>query len=445
MAMRLAIGSVMILGAAACGSSEPPVGEGTTSPDAVADMADVDPTAIRPFEIDVPDEVLVDLAARLDHTRFPDEVGTDWTYGTDLAYLQELLTYWRESFDWRAQERRLNQFDQYKTRIDGLDIHFIHQRSPEENALPIIITHGWPGSIAEFTKIIGPLTDPVAHGGRAEDAFHVVAPSIPGYGFSDIPREPGMGPEQVADINAQLMARLGYERYGAQGGDWGSIISRLLAFKHASHVVGLHLNFLIAGPPQGVDDPTAGVPAVELARMQERQAAFGEETGYQQIQGTKPQTLGYGLNDSPAGLAAWIVEKPQLVRLQRRPRVDLHTRRAADEHHDLLGDADDHVVNAHVLRVPTYELGDVARAGRSADRRRHLSTGGVFLSAQVGGGAVQPHALDGDASRRALRRARATGADGGRSPGLLSGPEIRGSDCGAGLQPCQGRLYLGSA
>ncbi len=309
MAMRLAIGIVMILGAAACGSSEPPVGEGTASPDAVADMADVDPTAIRPFEIDVPDEVLADLATRLDHTRFPDEVGTDWTYGTDLAYLQELLTYWRESFDWRAQERRLNQFDQYKTRIDGLDIHFIHQRSPEANALPIIITHGWPGSIAEFTKIIGPLTDPVAHGGRAEDAFHVVAPSIPGYGFSDIPREPGMGPEQVADINAQLMARLGYDRYGAQGGDWGSIISRLLAFKNASHVVGLHLNFLIAGPPQGVDDPTAGVPAVELARMQERQAAFGEETGYQQIQGTKPQTLGYGLNDSPAGLAAWIVEK----------------------------------------------------------------------------------------------------------------------------------------
>ena len=272
-------------------------------------MADVDPTAIRPFEIDVPDDVLADLATRLDHTRFPDEVGTDWTYGTDRAYLQELLTYWRESFDWRAQERRLNQFDQYKTRIDGLDIHFIHQRSPEANALPIIITHGWPGSIAEFTKIIGPLTDPVAHGGRAEDAFHVVAPSIPGYGFSDIPREPGMGPEQVADINAQLMARLGYDRYGAQGGDWGSIISRLLAFKNASHVVGLHLNFLIAGPPQGVDDPTAGVPAVELARMQERQAAFREETGYQQIQGTKPQTLGYGLNDSPAGLAAWIVEK----------------------------------------------------------------------------------------------------------------------------------------
>ena len=309
MAMRLAIGIVMILGAAACGSSEPPVGEGVASPDAVADMADVDPTAIRPFEIDVPDDVLADLATRLDHTRFPDEVGTDWTYGTDRAYLQELLTYWRESFDWRAQERRLNQFDQYKTRIDGLDIHFIHQRSPEANALPIIITHGWPGSIAEFTKIIGPLTDPVAHGGRAEDAFHVVAPSIPGYGFSDIPREPGMGPEQVADINAQLMARLGYDRYGAQGGDWGSIISRLLAFKNASHVVGLHLNFLIAGPPQGVDDPTAGVPAVELARMQERQAAFREETGYQQIQGTKPQTLGYGLNDSPAGLAAWIVEK----------------------------------------------------------------------------------------------------------------------------------------
>jgi len=201
----------------------------------------------------------------------------------------------------------LNEFDQFKTVIDDLDIHFIHQRSPEPDAVPLIITHGWPGSIAEFTKIIGPLTDPVAHGGDAEDAFHVVAPSMPGYGFSDKPRSPGFGPEQIAEVNAALMARLGYERYGIQGGDWGSIVSSRHAFNHPEQAIGLHLNMLVGGPPPG-GDPTDGVPAVELLRWHaiRRVAA---ESGYSQIQGTKPQTLGYALNDSPAGQAAWIVEK----------------------------------------------------------------------------------------------------------------------------------------
>ena len=306
------VGSIgVMITVVGCGlpDSGPVPSEDVSVVDGDQDEIGLDSTEIKPFEINVPDEVLSDLSNRLVRTRFPDEVGVNWEYGTDLAYLKELVAYWRDDFDWREQERVLNSFDHYKTRIDGLDIHFVHQRSPHDDALPIIITHGWPGSIVEFTKIIGPLTNPTEHGGDPGDAFHVIAPSIPGYGFSDIPTESGMGPEQVADINAELMARLGYERYGAQGGDWGSVISSWLAFKHVDRLVGLHLNFLIAGPPPGLDDPTAGVPQVELLRMQERQENFAEETGYQQIQGTKPQTLGYGLNDSPAGLAAWIVEK----------------------------------------------------------------------------------------------------------------------------------------
>ena len=294
-----------------CGAPQPSSTDATGVRGATdaAEAAPVDPAAIRPFEIAVSDEVLADLAARLARTRFPDQVGTDWVYGTDVDYLRELVAYWRDEYDWREQERRLNQFDQFKTRIDDLDIHFIHHRSPEEHALPLLILHGWPGSIVEFMKVLGPLTDPVAHGGRAEDAFHVVAPSLPGYGFSDRPREPGMGPEQMADINTQLMARLGYDRYGTQGGDWGAVISRWIAYTDAEHVAGLHLNFVMASPPTGAQNPMEGVTPDELQRMQARQASLANATGYTQIQGTKPQTLGYGLNDSPAGLAAWIVEK----------------------------------------------------------------------------------------------------------------------------------------
>jgi pimeloyl-ACP methyl ester carboxylesterase len=296
---------------AAIGCVSPGSEPGEPVDDAMTEEVPVDPTAIRPFEIAVPEAVLDDLRLRLDQTRLPDQLdGVGWDYGAERGYVTELISYWREQFDWREQERRLNAFDQYKTVLGDLDIHFIHQRSPEANALPLIITHGWPGSIAEFTKIIGPLTDPVAHGGRAEDAFHVVAPSMPGYGFSDKPREPGFGPEQIADVGAQLMARLGYERYGIQGGDWGAIVSAWHAFKHPEQAVGLHSTMLIAGPPAGVDDPTAGVPPEELERTQARQAFYNTaEAGYSSIQGTKPQTVGYALNDSPAGQAAWIVEK----------------------------------------------------------------------------------------------------------------------------------------
>ena len=271
-------------------------------------------TEVRPFEVHIPESVLDDLRTRLQRTRFPDEiVGADWDYGTNLAYQRELIEYWSNEFDRRAQEQLINELDHFKTNIDGLDIHFIHQRSPVEGATPLLISHGWPGSFLEFMKVIGPLTDPVAYGGNAEDAFHVIIPSIPGFGFSDKPSERGYGPAQMADIFAMLMARLGYDRYGAQGGDWGSIITQRIAAEHPDRVIGLHLNFVTVGPPQGVSDPEADIPTAELERMRERQAFWAPEQGYSAIQGTKPQTLGYALNDSPAGQAAWIIDKVHVL------------------------------------------------------------------------------------------------------------------------------------
>jgi pimeloyl-ACP methyl ester carboxylesterase len=276
---------------------------------AAATTASAQSDAIRPFTIGIPDAALADLKARLAAARLPEPLqGDGWTHGTEIRYLRALVEYWRTTFDWRAQERRLNQLPQFTTTIDGLSVHFIHVRSRHPNAMPLLITHGWPGSFVEFTKVIGPLTDPVAHGGRAEDAFHVVIPSIPGFAFSEAPREPGYDPARIAGIEARLMARLGYTRYGAQGGDWGSIISTQVALADAAHVAGLHLNMCFGAAPAGTD-PNAGLTDAERERLKARQAFQAEETGYQQIQGTKPQTLGVALNDSPAGLAAWIVEK----------------------------------------------------------------------------------------------------------------------------------------
>ena len=265
--------------------------------------------AVVPFTIRVPDAVLTDLRERLARARFPTEInGSGWTHGADLAYMKELVEYWRDRFDWRAQERRLNAFEQFKTTIDGIDIHFIHRRSREPGALPLIISHGWPGSFAEFAKIIGPLTDPVANGGRPEDAFSVVIPSIPGYGFSEKPTEAGYHPRKIAELYAKLMARLGYTRYGAQGGDFGSTITRALAQQDGARMVGLHLNFCTGGAPS--PEAAAALPAAERQKIQSRLfTASTDEQGYSGMHGTKPQTLGYALDDSPVGLAAWIVEK----------------------------------------------------------------------------------------------------------------------------------------
>lgn len=257
------------------------------------------PESIESFSIAVPEAVLDDLRERLARTRFPDQLeDVGWSYGTDLSYLKELCAYWRTDFDWRAQERALNRFDHFRTDIDGLRIHFIHERSKEKNAIPLVVTQGGPSSFVEFSKLIGPLTDPVAHGGRAEDAFHVICPSLLGYGFSDAPGRSGFGYREMARVFAKLMARLGYARYGAQGGDWGAVISAWLGALDAPHVSGLHLTATLGNPPDGM-----ATDAAEERSPQET------ETGYAVIQSTKPQSLGYALNDSPVGLAAWIVEK----------------------------------------------------------------------------------------------------------------------------------------
>jgi len=267
------------------------------------------PDAVVPFRIGVPDATLRDLRARLANTRFPDAIdGSAWDAGTDLTYLKSLVAYWRTGFDWRAQERRLNQFPQFTTTIDGVSIHFVHQRSSHSDARPLVLIHGWPGSFVEFTKVIGPLTEPTRHGAEAGDAFHVVALSLPGFGFSGKPRAAGFNTTRIARIVAQLMARLGYQRYGAQGGDWGAAIVRQLGLVDPEHLIGLHSNMCLAGAPAG-GNQNEGVPELELERVKAAQGRTATELGYFQIQSTRPMTLGYGLTDSPAGLAAWIVEK----------------------------------------------------------------------------------------------------------------------------------------
>ncbi|MBM3658498.1 MAG: epoxide hydrolase [Actinobacteria bacterium] len=263
---------------------------------------------LTPFTVAVPEADLDDLHDRLARTRFPAQIpGADWDYGTELGYERELVEYWRDTYDWRAAEARLNTFDHFTTTVMDQHVHLIHQRSPEPDALPLLITHGWPGSVVEFLDVIGPLTDPRAHGGDPADAFHVIAPSIPGYAFSGPTTERGWSPRRVAEAWAALMAGLGYDRYGAQGGDWGAIITTHLGLVDPAHLVGIHLNMVIAaGPPEG---DTGELTATELEGLADMGKYFETDSGYMQIQATKPQTVGYALEDSPAGLAAWIVEK----------------------------------------------------------------------------------------------------------------------------------------
>ena len=266
-------------------------------------------TAIRPFRIDIAQAEIDDLQARLRHTRWPDELpGAGWDYGIPLSYVRELAEQWRDAYDWREHEARLNEFPQFATTIDGQNIHFLHVRSPEPRAIPLLLTHGWPGSIVEFEKVIGPLVDPSAHGGDAADAFHVIAPSIPGFAFSGPTRERGWGVKRVATAFAELMGRLGYDRYGAQGGDWGSAISRQLALLDQEHVVGVHLNTL-ATPPSGDPEEMKLLTERERAYLDAAQRFRQQGSAYFTIQSTRPQTLAYALTDSPAGLLAWIGEK----------------------------------------------------------------------------------------------------------------------------------------
>jgi pimeloyl-ACP methyl ester carboxylesterase len=262
---------------------------------------------IERFELNVPEGVLVDLQARLKRTRWPEaETVADWSQGAPLAKVKALCAYWADGYDWRRCEAKLNGFGQFETEIDGTKIHFLHVKSPNHDALPMIMTHGWPGSVVEFLKVIGPLTDPAAHGGDPADAFHVVVPSLPGYGFSGKPAAAGYGVERIAETWVKLMRRLGYKRFVAQGGDWGAAVTTAIGIARPPECAAIHLNMPLVFPEAGdfaelTEEETAAVAAMEFYRE--------HDSGYAKQQGTRPQTLGYGLTDSPAGQAAWIYEK----------------------------------------------------------------------------------------------------------------------------------------
>ena len=262
---------------------------------------------LKPFRIETEADQLADLARRLEATRWPEpEPVDDWSMGIPLSYLQEVCAYWADGYDWAKRAERINQFPQFTTAIDGVDIHLLHVRSPNEDALPLVMTHGWPGSIVEFLKVIAPLADPAAHGGDPADAFHVVCPSLPGYGFSSQPKETGWGVGRIADTWSTLMQRLGYERYVAQGGDWGAMVTTCIGIQDPEHCRAIHLNMPLAPPdPETLDDLTEA----EQSAMEGMQHYQQWDSGYSKQQSTRPQTLGYGLVDSPAGQAGWIIEK----------------------------------------------------------------------------------------------------------------------------------------
>ena len=261
-----------------------------------------------PFRLHVGDDVLADLKSRLARVRWPDEVPDNhWKYGTDLPYLKSLVEYWRDRYDWRKHEAEFNRFKQYKVGLAGIDVHYIREEGKGPKPMPLLISHGWPGSVHEFHKLIPMLTDPARFGGDAADAFTVIAPSLPGYTFSFSPKQQRFSVEQIADVFAELMTGvLGYKRFAAQGGDWGAFVTSRLGYAYARHLAGIHINLLSlrrdTAMPDNPDDD-------EQRYFEERAHWMKEETGYTWIQGTKPQTLAYGLTDSPVGLAAWIVEK----------------------------------------------------------------------------------------------------------------------------------------
>jgi pimeloyl-ACP methyl ester carboxylesterase len=277
-------------------------------------QAETEDGAIRPFRVDVPEEALVDLRKRIAATKWPErETVSDATQGVQLATMRELARYWETDYDWRKVESRLNGLPQFITEIDGLDIHFIHVRSKHEDALPLIVTHGWPGSVIEQLKIVEPLTNPTAHGGSASDAFHLVIPSLPGYGFSGKPTAPGWTPDRIARAWATLMQRLGYTRYVAQGGDWGNAVSELMALQQPPGLLGIHTN-MPATVPADISKaiafhqaPPAGLTADERNAFDQLADFYGKGLGYALEMSNRPQTL-YGIADSPIGLAAWMID-----------------------------------------------------------------------------------------------------------------------------------------
>ena len=272
------------------------------------------PSAVRPFQINIPDESLVDLRRRIAATRWPErETVTDQSQGVQLATMQALARSWATDYDWRTCEARLNALPQFMTEIDGLDIHFIHVRSKHEHALPLIVTHGWPGSVIEQLKIIDPLTNPTAHGASASDAFHLVIPSLPGYGFSGKPTTPGWDPDHIARAWVVLMKRLGYTRFVAQGGDWGAMVTQLMAKQAPPELLGIHTNMPATVPPdiakalQAGSPPLSGLSADERRAYEQLHDFYTKHVAYALEMGTRPQTL-YGIADSPVGLAAWMID-----------------------------------------------------------------------------------------------------------------------------------------
>jgi pimeloyl-ACP methyl ester carboxylesterase len=265
--------------------------------------------AITPFRLSVPEAELTDLRARLERTRWPEkETVGDWSQGSPLERVQALCAYWRTSYDWRRCEARLNALGQFRTHIDGLDIHFLHVASPHPRAMPLLITHGWPGSVIEFLKVIGPLTDPPAYGGDPADAFHVIAPSLPGFGFSQKPSHTGWGVPRIAAAWVRLMERLGYDRWLAQGGDWGAAVTTAIGALRPAGCAAIHVNMPLVYPT-AADREGAGLREMDYFKGQQFYRDW--DSGYAKLQSTRPQSLGYGLVDSPAGLAAWIYEKYQ--------------------------------------------------------------------------------------------------------------------------------------
>jgi pimeloyl-ACP methyl ester carboxylesterase len=264
--------------------------------------------SIQPFKIAIPQAILDDLRERLARTRWPDEVeGAGWEYGTNLSYMKDLADHWQHEYDWRKHEAELNTFAHFKAEVDGLGIHFIHERGKGPRPMPIILTHGWPGSFCEMLKVIPRLTDPERHGGKAEDAFDVIVPSLPGYGFSDRPTQRGVTSARIAAMWARLMTKeLGYQRFAAQGGDWGSVVTEQLAVAHPDVVLGFHLNNI---PYHHLFAKADNLSQEEQTYLEAAGHWQFAEGAYAMIQGSKPQTLAYGLHDSPVGLAAWIVEK----------------------------------------------------------------------------------------------------------------------------------------
>lgn len=264
-------------------------------------------TDIKPFRIDIPQADIDDLHRRLSATRWPErETPDDWSQGIPLNYVKELCTYWLQEYDWRRCEAWLNGIPQFTTEIDGLDFHLLHIRSPHEHALPMVITHGWPGSVLEFSKVIGPLTDPGAHGGDPADAFHVVCPTLPGFGFSGKPSKPGWGVERIGEAWGRLMARLGYDRYVAQGGDWGAAVTSSMGLTETTHCAGIHTNMPIVRPSEAV---TQNLTDFEKDAIAGADYYWNSGSGYSKEQSTRPQTIGYGLVDSPVAQVSWIVEK----------------------------------------------------------------------------------------------------------------------------------------